>query len=70
MKDNFAISEYQIARAVVRAFRRADPNRPLRDLHMFDSCRETLRSGGCLCIWPDKNKVHFVDPPAPEGDPK
>ncbi len=65
MKDNHAITEYRIAREVVRAFRRADPTRPLNDRAIFNSSRETLRDGGCLLIWPDKNRVRLTEPPTP-----
>ena len=61
MKDNGAVTEYTIAREVVRAFRHADASRPLKDRKLFDSCRETLREGSCLCIYSERNKIYFIE---------
>lgn len=62
MKDNYVISEYRIAREVLKAFRHVDSKRPLEDRAIFASSRATLREGGCLCIWPHENKVKLLEP--------
>lgn len=63
MKDNYTVTEYKIARVVLEAFKRADPCRLLRDRKIFNSSRETLCDGGCLCIWPNANRVNLSEPP-------
>jgi hypothetical protein len=46
------LPERVIEEAVLETFRRADPERPAPDPELLQGCCETLRSGGCLVVWP------------------